>query len=156
MFGRYTPDHYDKHHYLKPPVGFYLLLLVLLRPYIIWVMSVANRNDTTVLLQSLYPNKYDFFTALAIGCGAVVVTAMFSFRREKTFAFLPKLWRKGPWFLWASWLADGLHSFYLVSKHHYNFEPALAASVLALFFTGLYLFKSQHLKDLFNDWPTSH
>lgn len=153
MFGRYTPDNYDKHHYLKPPIGFYFILLMLLRPYIIWVVSVANRNDTTVLLESFYPDKYNFFTALAIGAGAVFVTFMFSLRREKAYHWVAKLWPGGLWLLWGSWLADLGHTLYLVKKIHFNFEPSFAAVLLSLFFAGLYMARSVHLKDFFNDWP---
>ena len=67
MFKKYTPDDFDKHGYFKPPVGFYLLLVLLMRAYIIWIVSVANRKDGTVLIESLYPNKFDFFIGLAVG-----------------------------------------------------------------------------------------
>lgn len=153
MFGRYTPDNFDKHHYLKPPIGFYFLLVVLLRPYIVWVMSIANREDSTVLLEMLYPNKFDFLTGLAIGSGAVLVTGMFSMRREKTFSWLPKVWGYSRYLLWASWFADLSLTLYLVKKAHFHFEPGLAGGLLALFFSSLYMIRSVHLKDFFNDWP---
>lgn len=153
MFGRYTPDDYDKHHYLKPGLGFYGLLLVLLRPYIVWIVSVANRNDATVLLESLYPNKYNFFAGLAVGFGAVLVFAMFSLRRENAYSWLPNVWKRGRMLLWGTLSADIVLTVYLVKKTHFHFEPSMAVTLLALFFSVLFLAKSERMKDLFEDWP---
>jgi len=153
MFKKYTPDHFDKHGYLKPPIGFYLLLLLLLRAYIIWIVSLANRNDATVLIKAMYPDKMNFFIGLGVGIASVLVLAIFSQRREKFAPWLPKLWCHGKWLLWLSWLADTVVTLWFVKANHFKFVPEQAAVLLGLFFAALYLFNSSRLDDFFKDWP---
>ena len=93
MLRRYTLAHFDKHGYLKAPKGFYLLLLVLLRAYLIWILSVANRSDTTALITLFYPEKHNFFIALGTGAGALLIAVMYSLRREKTPNWLQPVWK---------------------------------------------------------------
>jgi hypothetical protein len=153
MFRKYTPDDFDKHHYLKAPIGFYFLLLMLLRPYIIWVVSVANRSDATVLIQSLYPDKNDFFVGLISGIGALIVTVCFSQRRDKTFNWLPSFWQYSKPLLWLSLLVDLLLTMWVIKHSHYSFKIQYAAIFCGLFFSALYLFKSTRLTDFFANWP---
>ena len=154
MFKKYTPDDYDKHGYLKPPVGLNLLLLLLMRAYVVWVLSVANRADGTALIASLYPNKYDFFIGLGVGLGALVVMVLLSLRRERAPRFAAKIWTKGKWFLWGSWCLDVLLTCYVIKQHKFAFEPQMALVMVALFFAGWYLYKSERLTDVFNNWPS--
>ena len=153
MFRRYTPDDFDKHGYLKAPIGFYLLLVVLLRPYIIWILSVANRKESTVLIESLYPVKSDFFMSLAIGFGAVLVFAFSSLRRKDAFGWLPTVWKASAGLLWITLLADFLSTLNVVKNAHFIFQNQHAAVFLGLFFAALYLYKSQRLADFLRDWP---
>jgi hypothetical protein len=153
MFKKYTPDNFDKHHYLKAPVGFYFLLLVLLRPYIIWIMSVANRANGTVLIEFMYPNKDDFIIGLTTGVGALVVGLFFSLRRDKAYDWLPRFWRLSQWLLLVSVVADMLLLFWVIKNSHYGFKPQHAGVFLALLACGGYLFRSTRLRDFFADWP---
>ena len=154
LFTKYTPDDYDKHGYLKPPIGFYFLLALLLRAYVVWILSVANRSDGTALITSLYPNKYDFFAGLIVGIGALIVTIALSLRREKAQAWMAKIWQKGKWFLWTSWLLDLILTLYLIKKHKFNFEPQYALVMLGLFFAAWFMLKNSRLNDAFANWPT--
>ena len=153
LFTKYTPDDYDKHGYLKPPIGFYFLLALQLRAYLVWILSVANRSDGTALITSLYPNKYDFFAGLVVGIGALVVTIALSFRREKAHAWMAKIWHKGKWFLWTSWLLDLILTLYVIKKHKFNFEPQYALVMLGLFFGAWFMLKNNRLNDTFANWP---
>lgn len=153
MFKRYTPDDFDKHGYLKPPKGFYLLLLVLLRPYIIWLLSVANRKEPAVLIESFYPDKSNFFLGLATAVGALLVFGLSSLRRKDAYAWLPVCWRYSRRFLWVTLLTDVIVTVYMVKNSHFVFQSEHAAVFLSLFFAGLYLFNSTRLLDFFRDWP---
>lgn len=153
MFRRYTPDNFDPQGYLKAPKGFYLLLVMLLRPYIIWVLSVANRQESTLLVESFYPLKSDFFIGLATGAGALLVFALSSLRRKDAHVWLPRCWGYSGRLLWVSLLADISLTLYMVKSHHFAFENEQAVVFLGLFFSVLYLFKSRHLNDFLQDWP---
>ena len=153
LFTKYTPDDYDKHGYLKPPIGFYFILALLLRAYLVLILSVANRSDATALITSLYPNKYDFFAGLVVGIGALIVTIALSLRREKAQAWMAKIWHKGKWFLWTSWLLDLILTLYVIKKHKFNFEPQFALVMLGLFFAAWFMLKNSRLNDAFANWP---
>lgn len=153
MFTKYTPDDYDKHGYLKPPVGFYFVLLLFLRAYVVWILSVANRADGTALITSLYPNKDDFFAGLVVGIGALIVTIMLSLRRESASGWMAKVWSKGLWFLWVSWVLDLALTIYVIKQHKFNFEPQFALVLLGLFFAAWFLLKNSRLRDAFANWP---
>ncbi|MFT5162881.1 MAG: hypothetical protein ACI9FJ_001461 [Alteromonadaceae bacterium] len=153
MFRRYTPDDFDQHGYLKAPKGFYIVLLVLLRPYIVWVLSVANRKEPTALIEFLYPLKTDFFMGLATGAGALLVFAFSSLRRKEAYGWIPPCWKLSRWLLWVTLLADVVLTLIVVKNAHFYFQYQHAAVFLSLFFSGLYLFKSHRLQDFLQDWP---
>ena len=155
MFKKYTPDDFDKHGYLKPPVGFYLILVLLLRAYVVWVLTVANRSgDGTSLVAALYPNKYDFFIGLGAGVGALLVLVLMSLRREKASQWTARLWHKGRWFLWASWSFDVSLTLWVIKQNKFAFEAQYALVLVGLFFCAWYLLKSSRLKDTFANWPS--
>lgn len=153
MFRKYSPDDFDKHHFLKAPVGFYFVLLMLLRPYIIWVMSVANRKDGTSFITMLYPDKNDFLVGLLTGIGALIVLLLFSMRRDKSFDWLPGVWKNSRWLLWVSLVADVALSLWIISNSNFTFKPEQAGGIFALLLCALYLFKNERLKDFFHNWP---
>lgn len=153
MFLKYTPDDYDKHGYLKAPIGFYLVLVLLMRAYVIWILSLANRRDSTSVIEYFYPNQIDFFIGLATGIGAALVMAMVSLRRENAYQWLEKCWPSGRWLLWISWTADLALTLWSMKLNHFKFAPGHAMMLLGLFFAMLYMFKSERIKDLFADWP---
>ena len=154
MFGRYTPDDFDKHGYLKAPISLYLLLLLLLRAYVIWLLSVANFSNTEQLIEFFYPNKQTFIFGLLSGAAALLVLILHSLRRPKAYKFTAQLWRYGQWLLWLAVLTDIGLTLWQLSLTHFRFVPQTALILLALSFAVGYLWRSQRLPDLFADWPT--
>lgn len=153
IMGRYTPDNFDQQGYLKPPLGFYLLIILLLRPYIIWLLTIIDPSDDLGLITYVYPEKQHFLLGLLVGAGALMVLILLSLRRKTASIYAVKLWFKGQWWLWYSVLGDLLITLWLVKSTKFAFEPIYAGVLLGLFFTIWYLLKSRYIQDLFADWP---
>ena len=92
---KYNPFRdYDKHGCLKPPVWLYLALAFLLRSYVIWIISLSFRQDSTRLLSLFYPDKHSFMLELIVALPAVIAAALASLRRIDMPGWLQLGWHK--------------------------------------------------------------
>lgn len=143
------------------PTRLYLYLLLLLRPYLLWVLALLMPQQQTDLLGFLYPYRDDFIQAVLVAIPAVLVLTAISQRvpydakqsrgRAKWFWF--GVWRHSRVLLCLTAVADLSllgRSLLLQGQAH----PALTA-ILALLLVGstLWLLRNHQVGLVFAEWP---
>ncbi len=153
MIKQYGPEYWDKYGVYRAPIAFNLSLLVLLRPFLIWVLVAVSRQPELDLMSIFYHSKHDFFIAMGIASGALISAVVYSFRRPSSSPKIATLWRfmRYPmvltacldlgWLLWKAQLS------------YYQFSGFIAVQLVMVAWVILYLLKSQYLAYFFNDWP---
>ena len=137
---------------VKIPLGFYFMLIYLLRGYITWVLSLTYREDTSLLLSLAYTESRFFYLALVTGLPAVLVQLLFSLKKQKTKSWYISLWLKSPWILAVALVAD-----IILQIKQVVLNGGIAHGVqMLLLFAGVYLLwywvKSQKIKRFFSNW----
>ena len=80
-YAKFLPKHFDSFDCLKLAPGIYAILLLVLRAYIIWIMSVTNMRDNVGFIQWVYPQTALFYLNLASGVIGLFVVLILSLRR---------------------------------------------------------------------------
>ena len=150
---RFGPEYWDKNGYFRAPIGFVLVLLLLLRPYILWLFAAASRREDLNLMAIFYPQKQQFFVALAIAGLSIIVTFCYLFRRPNAMQWPKYMWRYARWLLLANVVVDLTWSLLQAKSQYYSFSIGLAVQLVLLSWAGLYLLKSRYLSVYFNEWP---
>ena len=65
----------DEHGLHRVPLRLYLLLLVLLRPYLCWVVTLTLPAEQRSMLSYIYPHSSDFIRACLISLPVLLVLA---------------------------------------------------------------------------------
>ncbi len=144
------------------PLRFYALLLLLLRPYLCWIVTlVMPEAERKAVLSFFYPLSDDFVRAVLIGIPALLVLAAVSQRvpydkklrrgRAKTFWF--GLWRQSRWLLLGVAAIDLYWTISHLPAYVALRAPGLLFVVAALALSCLYLLRSQQLRLVFSEWP---
>ena len=138
------------------------IFLLLLRPYLVWVLTLtlpeAQRN---AVMSFFYPLSDDFIRAVLIALPLLLVLAALSQRvpadsklkRGRHGRFWALIWRQGRWLLPAMvatdlyWTVTHLPPY--VALHAPGLVVLVALLVLALF----YLLLSKTLSLIFQEWP---
>ena len=94
QYAHYLPSDFDDFDCLKISKGVYLLLILVLRGYLIWIMSVTNMNDKTGVMQWFYPEPKFFYLSLLSGSVGLFVLLIFSLRRPDAKPWVKSSWRK--------------------------------------------------------------
>lgn len=68
---------FDLEGRVKVPVGFYLVLVYLLRGYFIWVISLTHRENPGLIISLIYPLPSVFYTSMLIGIPGLMAYALF-------------------------------------------------------------------------------
>lgn len=134
---------------LKTPLALIFLLVLFLRGYIAWIISLTFREDTSRLLQFFYANTEQFVLALSVGLPALAVLVMLTQMKAELPSWIPKFARVAPWLLWASWLADGVLLVSLVASNWPHFAFVKALIIFAWLMAFWLLLYSRHLKRFF-------
>ena len=61
------PADFDKYDCVKISPLIYLALILVLKAYIVWLLTVTNMQDRLSIIQFFYPDKTLFFVNLASG-----------------------------------------------------------------------------------------
>lgn len=128
------------------PLGLLLILLILLRGYAAWIVSMTFADDRSKLLGFFYTNVEQFALALLVGLPAILVLVLTFLLRPGCSELVLACWRKMGWLLWLAWLADGVLLASLVVANWPTFSPIKAGLIMLWCWTGWYLFKSRHLQ----------
>lgn len=146
----------------RVPLRFYAVLLLLLRPYLCWLVTlVMPEAERKAVLSFFYPLADDFVRAVLIAIPALLVLAAVSQRvpydkqqrrgRAKKFWFA--LWRCGRWLLLAVASVDLYWTVSHLPPYVALNAPGLLLIVAALGLSVLYLLRSKQLRLIFTEWP---
>ncbi|NQY65046.1 MAG: DUF2919 domain-containing protein [Alteromonadaceae bacterium] len=92
-YAEYSIEDFDKFDCLKLSKGFYLLLLFVLRGYIVWIMSLTNRKDSTAIMEFFFPDPSLFYLSLSSGVLGLFVVLIMSLRRPDAANWVKVCWR---------------------------------------------------------------
>ncbi len=149
----FGPEYWDKHGVYRTPIGFSLTLIVLLRPYLIWVFAAISRRPEMDLVALVYAQKNDFFVALGIGALALLPATIYSLRRPGSSQKLKPIWAKMRWPLILCALLDLSWLIFQAAGQYYKFSFYIAIQAVAVAWVLLYLLRSRYLKVFLADWP---
>lgn len=152
----------DPQGLFRIPQRFYLVLLLLLRPYICWVVTLAMPElERKAVLSFFYPLADDFIRAVLIALPALLVLTAVSQRvpfdkkqrrgRAKRFWFA--LWRQSRWLLLITATVDLYWTISHLPPYVALRAPGLLLVVAALVLACLYLLRSRQLRQVFSEWP---
>ncbi|MBY6186740.1 DUF2919 domain-containing protein [Marinobacter hydrocarbonoclasticus] len=145
--GHYTFDDFDQHGQLRP--GFWLLLVLLFcaKTWLLFVLSAASRQNGADLMALFYPDRQGFYFGLILGLPALAL--LWAQGQRHKGGFNSRLWQWGRPLLMFSWAAHLVLQLNAVYLSHGQFHWAPALVLMLSFWAGLYLFKSQHCKAVF-------
>lgn len=152
----------DQDGLYRIPLRLYLVLLVLLRPYLCWIVTlVMPEAERKAVLSFFYPLADDFVRAVLIAIPALLVLAALTQRvpydqkqrrgRAKKFWF--GLWRYSRWLLFTVVCVDLYWTITHLPPYVALKAPGLLLVVLALALALLYLLRSKQLRLIFTEWP---
>ncbi|KZN29880.1 DUF2919 domain-containing protein [Pseudoalteromonas luteoviolacea] len=151
--GRFGPEYWDKYGVYKTPLGFNLTLIVLLRPFLIWLMSALTWRPDLDIMSLFFPSKDNFFIAIGIGSIALLPALVFSMRRPTSTPRWGDIWGYMRWPLLIAALLDLAWLLMQAANGHYQFSFYLASQIVLVSWVLLYLINSRYLTCFFSDWP---
>ena len=139
---------------VKVPVGFYLVMLYLLRGYITWVISLTYRDDPILLLSLVYSESHFFYLSMIVGLPAVAVQTLFALKKQNEKAWYQSIWRKTYWLLAIALMVDlSLQLKQIIGAdgivHGFNMFVLLLGAYLTWYWCS-----SNKLKRFFSNWLT--
>jgi predicted ferric reductase len=150
---RFGPEYWDKNGLYRAPVGFILVLVLLLRPYILWLLTVATRREDLNFIAIFYPLKQQFFVALSIAVISLVISLCYILRRPNASQWPKYIWRYARWLLLINVMLDLAWSVIQIQNQYFSFSTGLATQLMLLCWAALYLIKSRYLSVYFAEWP---
>ncbi len=151
----------DQDGMYRVPSRLYWLLLLLLRPYLCWIVTLAMPSDQRQILAWFYPVTADFLRALLIAGPAVLMLAVLSqrvpydpkLRRGRARRFWFFCWRQSRILLLLNVLVDLYWTVQHLPAYVSVRAPWLLIVPIALVFAAVYLLKSSQLPLVFHEWP---
>jgi len=146
---------YDGNLALKVSPTLWLAVLFLIRPYLIMVLSFANRREPMALIEMFYADRLPMVVA-SIAALPVILFLLSYIKRSKAenISWARRLWHRGRELLMLSAVLNVLVVFfpYLVAQH-YNMNVVGMMQLLISLIVLLYLARSKRVKDTFADYP---
>lgn len=143
-------DDYGLH---KIPLRFYALLILLLRPYICWVLVLTLPQAQRDMLRWFYPLQQDFIIACLLALPLLFVLAALSQRKPKGRRAWRHVWRFSRALLFAVASADLVLSIMQLPPQVMLDAPwRIITPVLLLLSLG-WLWRSRTLPLIFAEWP---
>ncbi|MCY7294191.1 DUF2919 family protein [Alteromonas sp. a30] len=150
----YLPlNHLDQHGRVKPHALLWLIILLLLRPYLVLVLSLSTfGQDSSALLALFYPNNHDFYLALVLALPAWFAASIVSFREglAKAGHRWVFFWLK-PIILLGLTLDVASHIAMAVQQH-WRFNWSTALSFVFAGMAASYCMKSRLFSAFVEDW----
>ncbi len=143
-------DDYGLH---KVPLRFYWLLLLLLRPYICWILVLTLPQAQRDMLRWFYPQQYDFIIACLVALPLLLLVAALSQRKPKGYRGWRHIWRFGRHILFVVALLDlGLSISHLPAQVMLD-APWRVITPVLLCVSVCWLWRSRTLRAVFAEWP---
>ncbi len=79
---RFSPDDYDQHGALRLPLGFWAVLILQARTWLLFVMAGVSREQGESLLALFYPDTQRFWYGMLLGLPAALGGSLFSLWRQ--------------------------------------------------------------------------
>lgn len=143
-------DDYGLH---KVPLRFYWLLILLLRPYICWVLVLTLPQAQRDMLALFYPRQTDFILACVISSPLLLLLAAQSQRKPKGARRWYAIWRHGRILLLLVTLADLVLTTLALPPQVMLDAPWRIITPLALLLALFWLLRSATLPLVFAEWP---
>lgn len=143
-------DDYGLH---KVPLRFYWLLVLLLRPYICWVMVLTLPQAQRDMLSWFYPKQHDFIVACLVAAPLLLLVAAQSQRKPKGRKGWRHIWRFGRSILLSVACIDLVLSIMHLPQQVMLDAPWRILTPLLLAAGCLWLLCSRTLKAVFSEWP---
>jgi hypothetical protein len=143
-------DDYGLH---KVPLRFYALLLLLMRPYICWVLVLTLPQAQRDMLRWFYPLQHDFIVACLIASPLLLLFAALSQRKPKGKPGWRHLWRYGREIMLAVALADLVLTLKQLPAQVMLDAPWRIMAPLLLLLGCVWLLRSRTLRAVFAEWP---
>ncbi|MDR6982344.1 hypothetical protein J2X32_000962 [Rheinheimera pacifica] len=137
----------------KVPLRFYWLLLLLLRPYICWVLVLTLPQAQRDMLALFYPRQTDFILACAVAAPLLLLIAALSQRKAKGYAGWRHIWRFGRGLMLTVATVDLLLTILHLPAQVMLDAPWRILSPVLLFIGCLWLVRSRTLRAVFAEWP---
>lgn len=143
----------DDYGLQKVPLRFYALLLLLLRPYISWVLVLTLPEAQRDMLRWVYPQQYDFIVSCLVALPVLLMLAALSQRKPKGQRGWRHIWRLGKPLMFFVAFTD-----LLLTLQHLPDQVMLDAPwrimVPVLLLLGCcWLVWSKTLRLVFSEWP---
>ena len=159
MSKKYSFSDYDKYVALKPDLGFWLVIIYFLRPFILLITSFqmgrgARNANVGILKEMVYPDDFSFFVGCLAALPVIPVILAYIKRKPKAPDFIKKLWSNGTRLLTATAILNIIILF--VSRANETFYHLSTPGWVQLFIAVsiiIFLNTSQRLKDTFADFP---
>lgn len=143
----------DKYGLTRIPFRFYAVLLLVLRPYILWILVLTMPEGGDKLLATVYPKSNDFLTACLICAPLLLVVAALSQRKDKGHQPWFRIWRQSRWILLTVVAVDLVHSLTHLPNYVMLKAPWLLISPVLLVLSFWWLLKSPVMKQVVTEWP---
>ncbi|WP_127021186.1 DUF2919 family protein [Rheinheimera mangrovi] len=143
----------DKYGLTRIPLRFYAVLLLVLRPYLLWILVLTMPEGGDKLLAAVYPQSSDFLIACLICAPLLLVVAALSQRKDKGSQGWFKLWRQSRWIMLAVVAIDLVHSLTHLPNYVMLKAPWLLISPALLLLSLWWLLKNPVMKQVVTEWP---
>lgn len=151
----YPASAYDDKLNLKLGIALWMVIVFLIKPYLVMLISFANRSNRTELIYTFYAHDGTLAMAELASLPAIAIFVAWIYRQPGANGIIRWIWRNGRGLLMTSTL---LNAVLLVVSTDWNLEELGFLSVLQLALSILillYLWFSDRVRDTFNDFPTS-
>ncbi|WP_371193338.1 DUF2919 family protein [Glaciecola sp. SC05] len=149
---KFPLHHYDEAGRLKPPLMLYIFLLFLCRGFLLLVISLSFREDSSRMMSLFFPNKWDFYWSLLPAVPAMLILALFSQRSKIWLSKKQRLFSIIPAVFAIALLADIAVQMSILWRIDFQFSLAHGLAILLATVGLVYASKSKHMRDLPVDW----
>jgi len=154
---KYPLTSYDKYLCLKLNDTLWLILLFLLRPYVITVFSLSNRQDRTGIINIFYPDHIAMWWGLLVGAPAAFIIYAWLKKKPDAHPFIKVIWKKGRVLLAGSAILNALIVLTPLLTGPAN-QITVAGWTQFVISLGIVLVlgASRYIRDCFNDFPVEN
>lgn len=151
---QYAFSAYDKYLCLKLDATLWVTFIFLLRPFVVLVLSIANRKDRMAMINLFYSDRFAMILAAIAAIPAVFVFFAYLKRSPEASERLRWLWLNGRTLLLLSLALNVVIVFLPLLTGTANSLDMIDWAELGLCgWFGYYLIKNQRALDTFADFP---
>ena len=143
----------DKYGLVPVPMRLYWLLILLLRPYLSWVLVLTVPAQQKDMLKLFYPQQQDFLIACLLALPVLLIVAALSQRSDKRHAGWRHVWRYGLPILLLCCGADLAYTLYDLPDDAILDAPWRLFTLVGLGLGFGWLCRSRTLPEVFREWP---